>query len=80
MIGTGMPHFVSNSIGFLLHVYQYDVETYISICARIWLQELWTDLVKYPNHLIDQRTKNNGNISILIVLFLTFSEGKLINS
>lgn len=31
MIGTGMPHFVSNSIGFLLHVYQYDVETYISI-------------------------------------------------
>lgn len=46
MIGTGMPHFVSNSIGFVLHVYQYDVETYISICVRIWLQELWTDLVK----------------------------------
>lgn len=28
MIGTGMPHFVSNNIGFVLHVYQYDVETY----------------------------------------------------
>lgn len=34
MIGTGMPRFVSKSIGFVLHVYQYDVETYISICVR----------------------------------------------
>lgn len=36
MIGTGMPHFVSNSIGFVLHVYQCDVETFISICVRIF--------------------------------------------